>query len=70
MNAFLREHAAAVRQNRRGAALLLLFCAGMGVGIWLGTFAVDIGLRIFLVFLGVVTMLFCGIGYLFPDDES
>jgi hypothetical protein len=63
-------HVAAIERNRRGTVVLLLFSAAMGVGVWFGTMVLDAGLRVFLVVLAVLTMLFCGIGYLFPGEDE
>jgi hypothetical protein len=64
------SHVFAMQRNRPGTILLLLFSLAMGVGVWFGTLILDAGLRIFLVILAIVTMLFCGIGYLFPGEDE
>ena len=59
-----------MERNRAGTAMLLAFSAAMGVGVWFGTLVLDTGLRVFLVVLAVLTMLFCGVGYLFPGEDE
>lgn len=67
--AFLRSHMTAARRNPRTAWGLVLFSVMMAVGIWFGTLMLDVWLRVFCVVLGVVTIVGCGAGYLFDDDE-
>ena len=68
---FLGQHIHVLRQNPGAAIGLAGFCLAMGVGIWFGTAPLDSqGLRLFCVVLGVVTMVVCGIGYLFPGDDE
>ena len=67
---WVTAHKVAMERNRRGTVMLLAFSVAMGAGVWFGTLVLDLGLRIFLVILAVLTMLFCGIGYLFPGEDE
>jgi hypothetical protein len=69
---FVGQHLDVLRHRPRAAIGLGVFCLAMGVGIWFGTVPLDsVGTRVFCVVLGVLTMVWCGIGYLFPgNDES
>ena len=66
---YLRTERDRLARNRGGAFLLAVFCVLMSVGLWFGTEVLSVPLRIFLIVLGVATVIFCGMAY-FDDDEG